>query len=271
MNFKYDDKITKLQKEYYREFYKDTLNLPDYNRRIENRFNEELEDKKKLEKIFNDLKLSDFKNKKILIIGLGTGGVLKPLCEMGFENIYGIEPNKKALEICHLKAEKLFITNENLTAHVAENMPFDDSFFDLIFSWSVFEHVQDLEKTFDETIRVLNNRATAYINCPNYNYPLENHYKIPAFTFLGKFITKIFSFIFRNKFDFIDTLQFTTPYKIDKILRAKQDIIYFRLYRPHTNFNIKSSIKNKLSFLFYTFFDKTLNVSKNQEIVIVKK
>lgn len=270
MKFEYTQEIKSLQYDYYHKYYKDTLNLPDYEDRIENRFFEEVNDAKFLKNILGELKITDIDTKKILIIGLGTGSVLKHLVEMGCKDIYGIEPNEDALKICHLKGSILQIDISKLTNHFAENMPFNDSSFDFIFSRSVFEHVQDLEKSFSETIRVLKSGGISYTNCPNYNYPLEDHFKIPAFTFFGRTVTKIFSILFRGKAEFIDSLQFTTPYKIDRILKKSKNIFYYRIYRSYSEAKT-SSLKENIKVLFYKFFQKELNMVKTQEIVVVKK
>lgn len=270
MEFEYTKEITALQKKYYYHYYKKTLNLPDYKDRIESRLLEEISDSEFLNNIIKELRIDDIQNKSILIIGLGTGSVLKPLVDMGCKKIYAIEPNLDALKISHLKAELLSLDCSKLTGDIAEDMLFEENSFDFIFSRSVFEHVQDLEKSFEETIRVLKQGGISYTNCPNYNYPLEDHFKIPAFTFLGKFFTKFFTYIFRRRTRFIDTLIFTTPKRIDKLLKCKMNIMYFRICRPYS-VNKDLSLKSKIKLEFYKFFQKEINMEKTQEIVIYKK
>lgn len=268
----YEDDIKQLQYNYYLNYYKNTLKLKDFETRINNRFDEEAIEYKRLQLIINDyLNISDIKSKKVLVIGLGTGSVLYGLKQLGFHEIYGIEPNLEALEISKLKAKKLNLEVLNLLDSVAEKLPYEDNFFDFIFTYTVFEHISDVEKGFDELIRSLKFGGSAYLSFPNYNYPYEDHYKIPALTFLGKSITKIFAYLLRKDSKFIDTLNFLTIYSVDRILKKYQNIVYFRVNHPYPQVNKSSKIYKNIYHGFFKFFYKRLNMNKNQEIIIKKK
>ncbi len=85
-------------KTYYKRYYKEELGLPDWELRIQHRYDEEEYFCKRfillLEKWIN----YDFNRKKILVVGSGTGGELVNFHNIG-ANVYGIEPNDHAIKI----------------------------------------------------------------------------------------------------------------------------------------------------------------------------
>lgn len=271
INEVYDKNIINLQNKYYEQYYKKTLFLRDADIRIKNRLEEEELEFKRVRLIFlHYLNTNNLEDKNILVIGLGTGSVLYGLNKIGFKNIYAVEPNIEALKISHLKAEKLGLNKKNITCDYSESLPFKENSFDYIFTFTVFEHVTDVNKSFDEAIRTLRVNGTMYLEVPNYNYPYEDHYKISAPTFLGKKITKLFAYLLRGDSAFINTLQFLTPYKIDKILKNYKNIVYLRVCNPYPKNILNKSYKGILYQNFYKLFYKTFNMSKNQEIIIKK-
>ncbi|MCC7564553.1 MAG: methyltransferase domain-containing protein [Methanobacterium sp.] len=82
----------------------------------------------------------DFLDRDIMILEVGSniGNQLHLLHNMGFKNLYGIEINSHAIE----KSNKL---NCELPIYVikgeALNIPFKDSFFDLIYTSGVLIHI----------------------------------------------------------------------------------------------------------------------------------
>ena len=96
-----------------------------------------------------------------LDIGCGLGF---PLIEVAqrlgdSSTVIGIDPWKEAIQRCKLKIEKYNIANARVIEGVAEEMPFDDNYFDLIVSNNGINNVNDLEKTLSECNRVSNTGA----------------------------------------------------------------------------------------------------------------
>jgi len=112
----------------------------------------------------------------ILDIGCGAGDHLKKLWGLG--SLYGIDVTDSVLK----KAQK---QNENINfIHApAENLPFNDNFFDLVFSIEVVEHVQNPKKMFKEIQRVL--KPGGYFIFQTPNYPIKRIYDIIYF-FTGR-------------------------------------------------------------------------------------
>jgi len=68
----------------------------------------------------------------------------------------------------------------------AEALPFADNTFDIVASNFVLEHVSDPFRVIVEMARVLKPGGLLYINCPNYIFPYEGHYRMFWFPLLPK-------------------------------------------------------------------------------------
>jgi ubiquinone/menaquinone biosynthesis C-methylase UbiE len=96
------------------------------------------------------------KNIRALDIGFGFGF---PLMELAMRlgptsKVYGIDPWKAAMERTQLKLKYADVQNVELIEGVAEAMPFENNFFDLIVSNNGLNNVQDLTKVLAECNRV---------------------------------------------------------------------------------------------------------------------
>ncbi len=132
---------------------------------------------RRLQKI---LKVVDLKDKKILDQGTGEGVWMhqferftKP------ENVFGMDVDPESVEkfkILNLKFEKEEqIPEENIKVCFAEDLDFQDNFFDIVFSNEVLEHVNDDQKSVDEAWRVLKPGGKFIIFTPNRGWPFETH------------------------------------------------------------------------------------------------
>ena len=90
------------------------------------------------------------KNVSILEVGCNRANQLSILQNMGFGNLWGLEINKRALEIA--RENKRF----NLIESSATDIPFKDGFFDLVFTSGVLIHIDPeiFEQVMDEMYRV---------------------------------------------------------------------------------------------------------------------
>ena len=110
-------------------------------------------------------------NAKVLDIGTGTG----MMCEFSYMSrddlIYtAIDPAEGMLKF----------TPEYVTTHqaTAEALPFNDNSFDVAMMGESLHHLQDIDKSLSETVRVLKDGATLFI------------YDFDKSTFLGRSIWK---------------------------------------------------------------------------------
>ena len=92
----------------------------------------------------------------LLEVGCGNGLQLRFLHDMGFTNLYGVDVNASLLAEC----PSYVLTTEAS----ADDLPFSDGMFDLVFTSGLLMHVppDSLEKTMREIVRVSNRWAWGY-------------------------------------------------------------------------------------------------------------
>jgi len=132
------------------------------------RFSENLSlkvDPKERASIFREL-IGKLPVKKILEVGCNRGHNLVALDMIGSYELHGIDPNEYALGLTSCKAK--------LTKADAFNIPYPDSYFDLVFTCVVLMHIttQDLPKTIQEICRVSNK----YVLIIEYSSPLDKRF-----------------------------------------------------------------------------------------------
>jgi ubiquinone/menaquinone biosynthesis C-methylase UbiE len=100
------------------------------------------------EKLFS--LLSPQKDFSCLDIGCGTGNYTIALASGDEYSFYGVEPSRVMLETAKQKSNAVFWVNA-----VAEDLPFEDEFFDAALASLTIHHWENLEKGFAEVYRIL--------------------------------------------------------------------------------------------------------------------
>jgi ubiquinone/menaquinone biosynthesis C-methylase UbiE len=90
---------------------------------------------------------------KTLEIGVGLGADHQSFAEGGAD-LRGIDLTPRAIEHTSRRFA-LFGLSSKLAQGDAENLPFADDTFDLVYSWGVLHHSPDTPKAFQEVLRVL--------------------------------------------------------------------------------------------------------------------
>jgi ubiquinone/menaquinone biosynthesis C-methylase UbiE len=109
--------------------------------------------------ILNFADFNRYKGKKVLEIGVGLGADHQKFAEAD-AILYGIDLTRRAIDHTHHRFDLLGLISKLKVAD-AENLPFDDETFDLVYSWGVLHHSPDTPKAIDEVFRVLKSGGVA--------------------------------------------------------------------------------------------------------------
>jgi len=94
--------------------------------------------------------------KAILEIGVGAGADFQNWCAHA-RHATGVDLTEKAIALTEERLALNAISTERYTLRTAdaENLPFDDDSFDLVYSWGVLHHTPNTGRAFREVFRVL--------------------------------------------------------------------------------------------------------------------
>lgn len=104
---------------------------------------------------------SAYRGKKVLEIGVGLGADHQRFAEGG-AILTGIDLTERAVEHARRRFEA-FGLHSDLQVGNAEQMPFSDDTFDLVYSWGVLHHSADTPRAVREVLRVLKPGAEAKV------------------------------------------------------------------------------------------------------------
>lgn len=120
---------------------------------------------KMIEAILQDFLNRKIKGFRILDVGCGNGNISDYFS--GNNNQYAVDVNDNRIN--KKDTFKFFVVS-------SEKLPFPDSFFDIVLSNHVIEHVVNQELHLDETKRVLKPGGICYLATPNKSSPImEGH------------------------------------------------------------------------------------------------
>ena len=94
-----------------------------------------------------------FKGKKVLDVGCGNGYVLNFYSKEG-AHVHGIDLTKTAIDLTKKRFEMNNLNGE-FSVQDAQNLLYEDNYFDCICSMGVLHHVPDTQKAISEIFRVL--------------------------------------------------------------------------------------------------------------------
>lgn len=123
------------------------------------------------EHIANSLAIlaKDFKVKKILEVGCGTGRLVKFLSDKGYE-VKGCDKSPKAVRFA-----KKINKNINIIKASATSLPFPDKSFDMLISISMIEHLTKGESVrfLLQAKKVLKPKGYIFLITPNFDSPMR--------------------------------------------------------------------------------------------------
>ncbi|MFN3393547.1 MAG: class I SAM-dependent methyltransferase, partial [Candidatus Thermochlorobacter sp.] len=98
-------------------------------------------------------KFKAFRGKTLLEVGCGLGTDLLQFARYG-AHVTGIDLTEESIALAKQRFE-LYGIEANLLAADAENLPFPDHSFDVVYSFGVLHHTPNTQKAIDEVYRVL--------------------------------------------------------------------------------------------------------------------
>lgn len=247
---------------YYTKYYRDDCSLPDWKERVDNRLHEEVLEKERMNQLQQVLGIS-FNNQKHCIIGAGTGGLATVLRKSYNCDVYGVEPSDEEFVIIQKRCIEEGINPNNFKKEFGEQISFFDNTFDFVHCFTVLEHVQDVEKSIREMVRIVKPGGRIYINTPNYRFPYEPHYKIFFPTFLPRWCGVLYLRLLNKSSVFLKTINYITEHQVNTILHRQNGIFWMRLYHP------EKPIRGYSAWIcnYYKF---RKGIVPNQNIVIYK-
>jgi SAM-dependent methyltransferase len=192
---------------YYTTYYRDILGIPDWAALVELREDEERQERSHLDRLRRLLADDVAAGHRLLNVGCGTGGFNVVAQEAGLYTV-GVDADPEAIAICGLKREKaggLFVRA------AAERLPFPDGAFDVVHCFSAIEHVDSVEQTVTEMVRVTRRGGFIYVHTPNAWSWYEGHYKLFWAPFLPPALGRLYLRLRGRPRAYLSTLRRLTP------------------------------------------------------------
>jgi len=103
----------------------------------------------------NGMNADFFRGKKCLDGGCGTGRFAIAMAQLGAVQSIGIDIGTRSLDFADKQRERLGLSNVSFQEMSADNLEFEDGYFDVVVSNGVLHHIENTEKGLHEHLRVL--------------------------------------------------------------------------------------------------------------------
>jgi SAM-dependent methyltransferase len=194
---------------YYTAYYRDTLGIPDWPELVRLRQTEEGPARQRLERL-QELLGGTLRGSRVLVVGCGTGGFDTVATGAGAQ-VVGVDTDGEALAICGVKRAP---DGAHYARAAAEALPFRDDVFDLVHCFSVIEHVESVERSIEEMVRVARRGGAIYLHTPNAWSWYEGHYKLFWVPFLPRAVGRLYLRLRGRPTEYLRTLRRLTPTRV---------------------------------------------------------
>lgn len=213
-----DERAVDLVRQYYTRYYRDQLGLPDWEARVASRLSEDGTSAMVIQQALRWTDLTLAAHHRVLVVGAGTGAELMALAERGCR-VVGFDPGLEAVRIAGLKTKQAGLPPDACLMARAEAIPFASGAFDMIWCWTVVEHVQDVAASLAEMVRVLKPWGHLFIQTPDYRHFYEPHYKLALPMWAPRWVVRLLLWLNGRPVAFLDTLQFVTSRQLTNIFQ----------------------------------------------------
>lgn len=238
MNF---DRIIESETVFWEQFYRDTLDLPDWEERVERRINLL---KGTAEKPYYLPKNFNFSDVKVLDAGCGTGQYLVDLFRTSSAkmDLFGLDVDDRCLQLAKTKLS--YFTDPSVQFGLVQSplgqCSFSDEVFDLIHCEDVLEHVENPTEAMKELWRILAPGGYLYIHVPDYRWIREPHYNIRVFP-NQKWLVRLLLRIYDRPTEYFEELNFLSPKIVEDFLSKRDSVSQIKRIYPNYE-----SIRGKL-------------------------
>lgn len=187
---------------YYTRYYRETLGIPDWATLVEHRQTEEGHDRRRLERL-ERLLGHGLAGRRVLNVGCGTGGFDVAAADAGARAV-GVDADADALAIC---AARRGHGGARYARAAGEALPFRDGAFDLVYCFSVIEHVESVAHSIREMVRVTRRGGAVYVHTPSAWSWYEGHYKLFWVPFLPRALGRLYLRLRGRPPAYLDTLR----------------------------------------------------------------
>ena len=169
-----------------------------------------------------ELMKKQLKGKIVLDAGSGLGGKTKFFAKET-KQIYGLEISKNDVEIAKSKNN-----NKNVQFRVGnvEQMPYNDSFFDVVYSCWVIEHLENPKIFLEECFRVLKPRGILILWVPNIKNLTGIMIKLISLKLKTRMLSLLSKKPEKNVSHHICHYRANSVKKLDKLLKEKFNRIF---------------------------------------------
>jgi ubiquinone/menaquinone biosynthesis C-methylase UbiE len=141
-------------------------------------------------------RIGSLAGRKVLEVGSGSGLALALANTEFGADAWGIDPGQAGyggivdigLQVLHRHG----VSPQRLVCALGETLPFPAGHFDVVYSYYVLEHVQDVARVLREAARVTRPGGCVYLVVPNYGSVWEGHYGIPWIPHLPKSLAGVY-------------------------------------------------------------------------------
>jgi len=210
---------------------------------------EEIEEHRyKLEpEIFSFAQFTRFRGKSVLEVGVGAGSDFIQWVRAG-SIAYGIDLTEEAIEHVKKRLELFDLKAQEIKVADAENIPYPDDTFDLVYSWGVIHHSPNTEKALEEIIRVTKNGGRIKLMIYN-RRSIYAFYKYIRYGLLKGKPFRSFEQIFYYHQESPGTKAYTIK-KFKKILQ-RYPVEIIQISAKATNYDLKWNIPKIVRFFPY--------------------
>lgn len=188
--------------------------------------------------IFSFAQFTRFHKKTVLEVGVGAGTDFLQWVRSG-AHAHGIDLTQEAIDNVTSRLNLYGLKASDLRVADAENLPYPDNYFDCIYSWGVIHHSPNMQRCFEEIIRVAKVGGTIKLMIYNRRSLFAFYRYLIAGLFKGKPFQTISTVLFNHQespgtkaytFKEIKKMLAGYPVKVNQLKAAatSHDLLYYK-------------------------------------------